>query len=162
MISAKSARDLFLFNDFLQINECLFFISLFRAQHTPYYYKPALTVFLLYMTIIIISGNTFLDWLLPPVKMASPELRCLRVALLRPTVAHRRWDSWRSSVPRWGGSSSKVAIRAVCLSVVNHWMTSWKWKIVLKMTCISLMRRVIISSCMPDSSLSSPRMMPTV
>ena len=61
MISAKSARDLFLFNDFLQINECMFYISLFLAQHTSYYYKPALTVFLFYMTIIIISGNTFLD-----------------------------------------------------------------------------------------------------
>jgi len=61
MISAKSARDLFLFNDFLQINEFMFFISLFLAQHTSYYYKPALTVFLLYMTIIIISGNSFPD-----------------------------------------------------------------------------------------------------
>lgn len=61
MISAKSARDLFLFNDFLQINEFMFFISVFLAQHTPYYYKPTLTVFLFYMTIIIISGNTFLN-----------------------------------------------------------------------------------------------------
>lgn len=59
MISAKFARYLFLFNDFLEINECMFFISLFLAQHTPYYYKPILIVFLFYMTIIIISGNTF-------------------------------------------------------------------------------------------------------
>lgn len=115
MIFAKSAIDLFLFNDFFQINDCMFFISLFLAQHTPYYYKPSLTVFLFYMTIIIISGNTFPDWLLPPVKMASPELRCLRVALLRPTAARRRWDSWRSSVLRWVVSSSEVAVRAAQL-----------------------------------------------
>ena len=61
IIFAKFTRDLFLFNDFLQINECMFFISLFLAQHTSYYYKPTLTVFLFYMTIIIISGNTFPD-----------------------------------------------------------------------------------------------------
>lgn len=120
MIFDKSAIDLFLFNDFLQINEFMFFISLFLAQHTSYYYKPTLTVFLLYMTIIIISGYTFPDWLLPPVKTASTELRCLRVALLRPTVARERWDSWRSCVLRWGGSSSEVAIRAVCLSFATE------------------------------------------
>ena len=55
------------------------FFPCYLAKHTLYY-NPFLIGIFFYIPIVIISGNTFPEWLLTPVKATAPKVRCLGIA----------------------------------------------------------------------------------